>query len=71
MQQAPPPAQSGGGGQSVPGAGGELGVNQLRAIFQHPQLAQIRDLLRANPAAITPILQQIGQTSPQLYNVKF
>lgn len=70
MQQAPPPAQSGGGGQSVPGAG-ELGVNQLRAIFQHPQLAQIRDLLRANPAAITPILQQIGQTSPQLYNVKF
>lgn len=68
MQQGPPPSQ--GGGQQVPGGAGELGVNQLRALFQHPQLAQIRDVLRANPAAITPILQQIQQSSPQLYNVK-
>ncbi len=46
-----------------------MGVNQLRAIFSHPQFAQIRDVLRANPAAIQPILAQISQSSPQLYNV--
>ena len=46
-----------------------MGINQLRALFQHPQLAQLRDVLRANPTAITPVLQQIGQTYPQLYQV--
>jgi hypothetical protein len=46
-----------------------MGINDLRAIFTHPQFAQIRDVIRANPAAIQPILAQIAQSSPQLYNV--
>ena len=66
MPPEAPPAQSGTG---LPLGGGEMGINQLRALFQHPQLAQLRDVLRANPTAITPVLQQIGQTYPQLYQV--
>lgn len=46
-----------------------MGIQHLRALFNHPQFAQLRDVLRSNPAAIQPILQQIGQTSPQIYNV--
>ena len=51
------------------GLGGEAGIGQLRALFNHPNFAQIRDLIRTNPAALQPILAQISQTSPQLYNV--
>lgn len=46
-----------------------MGVGELRAIFNHPQFAQIRDIIRQNPAAVQPILAQIAQSSPQLYNV--
>ena len=46
-----------------------MGIEHLRALLNHPQFAQLREVLRSNPAAIQPILQQIGQTSPQLYNV--
>lgn len=61
-QPVQPPAQQGGEGQ-------QLGVGHLRALFNHPQFAQIRDVIRSNPMALQPILQQISQTSPQLYNV--
>jgi hypothetical protein len=46
-----------------------MGASQLRALFSHPNFAQIRDLIRTNPAALQPILTQISQTSPQLYNL--
>lgn len=46
-----------------------MGVAQLRALFNHPHFAQLRDVLRTNPAAIQPILAQIGQSSPQLYQL--
>lgn len=46
-----------------------MGIGQLRALFNHPQFAQLRDVLRTNPAAIQPMLQQIQQSSPQIYNV--
>jgi UV excision repair protein RAD23 len=64
-QSAQPVAGSGAG----LGLGGETGIAQLRALFNHPNFAQIRDLIRTNPAALQPILAQISQTSPQLYNV--
>jgi UV excision repair protein RAD23 len=69
----PPP--SGQGQQPVPeaegGAEGEggSGPEQLRAIFNSPQLASIRQLLRQNPAALQPILAQLAQSAPPLYNV--
>ena len=47
--------------------GGENGGNMLAAIVNNPQFAQIRQLIRNDPSALQPILQQIAQTSPQLY----
>lgn len=61
------------GSQPAPPLGGEggqeLGIGHLRALFNHPQFAQIRDVIRSNPSALQPILAQISQSSPQLYNV--
>ena len=51
------------GGQGGP----EMGANMLSAIVNNPQFAQIRQLIRNDPSALQPILQQIAQTSPQLY----
>lgn len=67
LDRQPQPAQQGGQGQSL--GSGELGVSQLRALFSHPNFAQLRDLIRSNPAALQPILAQISQSSPQIYNV--
>jgi hypothetical protein len=66
---APPsqqPAQGQGQGQAAEGG---LGPEQLRAIFNHPQLASIRRVIRQNPNALQPILAQLAQSAPQIYNV--
>jgi len=60
-----PPAA---GGQGE-GDGQPLGVEHLRALFNHPQFAQIKQLIRTNPQALQPILAQISQSSPQIYSV--
>ena len=64
LDRQPQPAQQGG----QLGAG-EVGASQLRTLFSHPNFAQLRDLIRSNPAALQPILAQISQSSPQIYNV--
>ena len=63
----PPPQQA--QGQQGQAAEGSLGPEQLRAIFNHPQLASIRRVIRQNPNALQPILVQLAQSAPQIYNV--
>lgn len=57
------------GDSEEPELGGQSGPEQLRAIFNSPQLASIRQLIRQNPAALQPILAQLAQTAPPIYNV--
>ena len=49
---------SGGGG-----AGGASGIEQLRA---HPQLNELRRVVQSNPAALSQVLEAIGQQNPDL-----
>jgi UV excision repair protein RAD23 len=50
---------------------GDMAAHVLGGIVNNPQFAQIRQLIRNDPSALGPILQQIAQTSPQLYQVSF
>ena len=50
---------------------GDMAQHVLAGIVNNPQFAQIRNLIRQDPSAIGPILQQIAQTSPQLYQVYY
>lgn len=68
-QQQPQPAQQGQQGQGQAPLGGQMGPEQLRAIFNHPQLAAVRRVIRQNPNALQPILAQLAQTAPDIYNV--
>jgi UV excision repair protein RAD23 len=65
QQQQQPAAES----EAEPELGGQSGPEQLRAIFNSPQLASIRQLIRQNPAALQPILAQLAQSAPPIYNV--
>ena len=62
------------GGQQL---GGQLGGDGnpaeqvFRALVHNPAFAQIKQLIRNDPSALQPILQQISQTSPELYAVFF
>lgn len=38
-------------------------------LMANPNFAQIKQLIRTNPAALEPILQQISQASPELYTL--
>lgn len=67
IQNRPPPAQS--QGQAAEGGEERLGIEQLRAIFNHPQLANVKRLIRQNPSALQPILAQLATSAPQIYNV--
>jgi len=42
------------------------GTGPLEELRNHPQFNQLRQLVQSNPAALEPVLQQIGQQSPQL-----
>ncbi len=48
---------------------GDMAAHVLGGIVNNPQFAQIRQLIRNDPSSLGPILQQIAQTSPQLYQV--
>lgn len=41
----------------------------LAQLINSPQFAQIKQILRTNPAALQPVLAQIQQSSPQIYSV--
>jgi UV excision repair protein RAD23 len=64
----------GGNGNQGVNQGGNQGLGSaamLAGLVNNPQFAQIRELIQSDPSALQPILQQIAQTSPQLYNVYF
>ena len=42
---------------------------QLRQMMQDPQFLQIIQMIQQNPAALGPIMQQIQQSNPDLYNL--
>lgn len=46
-----------------------MGAALLSQLVNSPQFAQIKQVIRSNPAALQPILAQIQQSSPQLYTV--
>jgi hypothetical protein len=46
-----------------------MGTQVLAQLVNSPQFAQIKQIIRTNPAALQPILMQIQNSSPQLYNV--
>jgi len=52
----PPPAVAG-------GAGGAVSIDALR---RHPQFNMLKQLVQANPAALSQVLDLIGQQSPEL-----
>lgn len=74
-----PQVPAGGLGQGGLATGEELGEgegpssaeieNLFRMLMANPSFAQIKQLIRSNPAALEPILQQISQASPELYAV--
>ena len=53
VRQAEPPASS----------------QQFRQMMQDPQFLQILQMIQQNPAALGPIMQQIQQSNPDLYNL--
>jgi UV excision repair protein RAD23 len=58
--RAPAPAAGGAPGAAAPAGG----AGALAALRQHPQFNQMRQLVQENPAALEPLLQQIGAQSP-------
>merc|ERR1712130_303870 len=62
----------GGGGApaaSVPAAGGAPGENPLAFLRDHEMFQQIRSVIQQNPNMLSTMLQQIGQSNPQLLQI--
>ena len=52
------------------GGEGDGGVEQiLRMLVNNPSFAQVRQVIRNDPSTLPLILQQISQSSPELYQV--
>ncbi|KAL0956275.1 hypothetical protein HGRIS_002433 [Hohenbuehelia grisea] len=64
-QQQQQQAQQGGGVGTGTGAAGAPQLD-LEGLRNHPQIAQLRDLVRQNPALVQPILQQMATQNPGL-----
>lgn len=45
------------------------GLNALQGITSLPQFDQIRQMIQNDPNSLPTILQQLAQTSPQLYSL--
>ena len=46
-----------------------MGTALLAQLVNSPQFAQIKSIIRSNPAALEPLMGQLQQSSPQLYTV--
>jgi len=58
----------GGGTPAVPAAGGG-GENPLAFLRSHEMFQQIRSVIQQNPNMLSTMLQQIGQSNPQLLQI--
>jgi UV excision repair protein RAD23 len=45
------------------------GLNTLAGLVNLPQFDQVRQMIQNDPSSLPAILEQLSQTSPQLYNV--
>merc|ERR1719447_135967 len=62
----------GGGGApaaAVPAAGAAPGENPLAFLRDHEMFQQIRSVIQQNPNMLSTMLQQIGQSNPQLLQI--
>merc|ERR1712051_254498 len=69
-----PAAVVGGGGSggapvAVPAAGAAPGENPLAFLRDHEMFQQIRSGIQQNPNMLSTMLQQIGQSNPQLLQI--
>lgn len=70
----PPQMDVGGGGSggapvAVPAAGAAPGENPLAFLRDHEMFQQIRSVIQQNPNMLSTMLQQIGQSNPQLLQI--
>jgi len=59
----------GGGTPAVPAAGTATGENPLAFLRDHEMFQQIRSVIQQNPNMLSTMLQQIGQSNPQLLQI--
>lgn len=59
------------GATGAPGTGGVPGLDasMLATLIGSPQFAHIRAMIRNDPSSLPVFLQQIAQTSPQLFQL--
>ena len=63
--------QSGGATAPTAAAGATGSAADLDFLRNSPQFQNLRQLVQAQPHLLPTLLQQIGQTNPQLLQVKF
>ena len=65
VQDESAPADQG-SGTTTPASGGNTGDNPLAFLQNQPQFALIRQAVQQNPALLPTLLQELGQSNPQL-----
>merc|ERR1711874_838737 len=65
----PPQMDVGGGPAAVVGGGAAPGENPLAFLRDHEMFQQIRSVIQQNPNMLSTMLQQIGQSNPQLLQI--
>jgi len=63
------PAVVGGGGTTAPAPAGGTPDNPLAFLRDHEMFQQIRSVIQQNPNMLSTMLQQIGQSNPQLLQI--
>jgi UV excision repair protein RAD23 len=56
-------------GQGAPAPSSAESAAALEGIRNSPQFQQLRQLIQAQPQLLQPILQQLGQSNPELLQV--
>ena len=59
-----------GSGTTIPASGGNTGDNPLAFLQNQPQFSLIRQAVQQNPALLPTLLQELGQSNPQLLQVR-
>ena len=64
-----PPAADQESETSTPASGGNTGEGHLAFLQNQPQFALIRQAVQQNPGLLPTLLQELGQSNPQLLQV--